>query len=78
MAYEDDSSGVGSVGFGIVLILVAQFFTGALFITEEKFLGDYYLDPMKVVGLEGMWGLMYYMTVLPIMQGIKCDGDKLC
>ena len=75
MHYEggEDETG-GSVGFGILLILIAQFFTGSLFIVEEKFLGDYYLDPMKVVGLEGMWGLMYYMTVLPIMQGIKCDG----
>ena len=78
MVYDTDTNTGGSVGFGIVLILVAQFFTGALFIVEEYFLGDYYLDPMKVVGLEGMWGLMYYMAVLPIMQGIKCGGDKLC
>ena len=49
-----------------------------MFIVEEYFLGGYYLDPMKVVGLEGMWGLLYYMTILPIMQAVKCDGDKLC
>jgi len=33
---------------------------------------------MKVVGLEGMWGLSYYMFALPILQAIKCNGDKLC
>ena len=33
---------------------------------------------MKVVGLEGMWGLSYYMAVLWIMQLIHCDGEKLC
>jgi|Transcript_11897 hypothetical protein len=33
---------------------------------------------MKVVGLEGMWGLSYYLAVLPIMQLVKCDGDKVC
>mmetsp|Transcript_11915 Transcript_11915/g.15192 ORF Transcript_11915/g.15192 Transcript_11915/m.15192 type:complete len:207 (+) Transcript_11915:772-1392(+) len=33
---------------------------------------------MKVVGLEGMWGLSYYLAVLPIMQLVKCDGNKVC
>eukprot|EP00806_Schmidingerella_arcuata_P006219 Macronucleus_666.p1 GENE.Macronucleus_666~~Macronucleus_666.p1 ORF type:complete len:332 (+),score=103.51 Macronucleus_666:1-996(+) len=78
LSYDTDSDTGGSVGLGIILILVAQFFTGALFIVEEYFLGDYYLDPMKVVGLEGMWGLSYYLAVLPIMQLVKCDGDKVC
>ena len=67
MVYDKDDSSHGSVGLGIILILIAQFFTGGLFIVEEYFLGDYYLDPMKVVGLEGMWGLSYYMLALPIM-----------
>jgi len=67
MYYESGDSSHGSVGFGIVLILVAQLFAGIMMIVEEYFLGDYYLDPMKVVGLEGMWGLLYYMTILPIM-----------
>ena len=53
-----------------------------MFIVEEYFIGDYYLDPMKVVGTEGMWGLSYYFAILPVMQAIHCDGDtglsKLC
>src|SRR6056300_900798 len=48
-----------------------------MFITEEKLLGDYYLDPFRVVGTEGMWGLCYYLALLPIMQLIMCTG-KLC
>jgi hypothetical protein len=35
-------------------------------IVEEKLLGDYYLDPLKVVGLEGMWGLAIWCVLLPI------------
>ena len=54
-----------------------------MFIVEEYFIGDYYLDPMKVVGTEGMWGAAYYLLLLPIMQVIKCDPSdgglsKLC
>ena len=78
MYYDKGDDTHGSIGLGIMLILVAQFFTGGLFIVEEYLLGGYYLDPMKVVGLEGMFGLSYYMLVLPIMQSVKCNGDKLC
>ena len=58
---------VGSVFLGIILILIAQVFAGALFIVEEYFIGDYYLDPLKVVGTEGMWGTLYFLIALPIM-----------
>lgn len=66
-----------------MLLLIAQLFTGTMFIVEEKLLGDYYIDPMKVVGTEGMWGLCYYLAILPIMQVIHCDPSngglqKLC
>mmetsp|Transcript_11349 Transcript_11349/g.15267 ORF Transcript_11349/g.15267 Transcript_11349/m.15267 type:complete len:350 (-) Transcript_11349:262-1311(-) len=75
---DSDSDSGGSIGLGIILILVAQFFAGGLFVVEEYLLGDYYLDPLKVVGLEGMFGLSYCLVMLPIMQAVRCDGDKLC
>jgi hypothetical protein len=61
---------------GIILLLTSQLFTGAQFIIEEKILGDYYLDPFIIVGSEGMWGLAYYLYVLPLMQGITCGTDS--
>jgi len=63
---------------GIILILVAQLFTGIQFVVEEKLLSGYYLDPIKVVGLEGLWGVTYYVICLPIMQNIKCSDPNLC
>lgn len=71
---EEEAGSAGSVSFGIILLLIAQLFTGTMFIVEEYFIGDYYLDPMKVVGTEGMWGLSYYLLLLPIMQAIHCTG----
>lgn len=67
---DDEPNLVGSVALGIILLLLAQIFAGALFIVEEYFIGDYYLDPLKVVGTEGMWGFAYFLVALPIMQGI--------
>ena len=57
----------GSEVFGIFLLICSQMFTGAMFIIEEKLLGDYYLEPFQIVGCEGMWGLSYYIVLLPIM-----------
>ena len=44
-----------------------------LFISEEKILSQYYLDPLYVIGLEGFWGCCYYAILLPIFQHIQCD-----
>jgi hypothetical protein len=49
-----------------------------MFIVEEKLLGDYYLDPMKIVGLEGVWGVLMYAILLPIFNNIPCDVKNLC
>ena len=38
-----------------------------MFIVEEKILGNYVLEPLQIVGTEGMWGLAYYIFLLPIM-----------
>ena len=62
---------------GIIVMIVAQFFSACLFIVEEKILGSYYLDPLMVVGLEGFWGLLLCCILLPIFQQIECTGE-LC
>lgn len=64
---------------GILLVLVAQLFSGGLYIVEEKLLGDYYLDPLKVVGLEGLWGFILMVIILPILQTTNCEeAGPLC
>jgi hypothetical protein len=59
------------------MLIIAQFFASSLLIVEEKLLGSYYLDPLKVVGLEGLWGLIMWCILLPIFQQIQCTGE-LC
>lgn len=58
--------------------MIAQLFTGCQFIAEEKILGGSYVDPMLMVGLEGMWGFLYYLILLPIFQAVPCDNENLC
>ena len=73
-----DDSGAGTTVLGVTLIIIAQFFTGGQFITEEKILSGYYLDPLLVVGLEGMWGCIWYAILLPIFQNIDCSNPDFC
>ena len=72
---KTDTENTNPIGF--VLLVAAQFCVGGLFIVEEKLLGSYYLDPLKVVGLEGLWGIIMWCVLLPIFQYIKCTGE-LC
>ena len=44
---------------GVIIILLAQFFTAGLMIAEEKTLQKYYLHPLKVVGREGFWDFLF-------------------
>jgi|LauGreDrversion4_2_1035121.scaffolds.fasta_scaffold452983_2 drug/metabolite transporter (DMT)-like permease len=62
----DSSSSIGSSPLGIIILLIATVFSSCLYIVEEKILGDYNLDPLKVVGLEGLWGLIIWTILLPI------------
>lgn len=68
LLFKDDDAGSEETtnALGIAMLVVAQLFSGGLFIVEEKLLGDYYLDPLKVVGLEGLWGVIIWAVLLPI------------
>ena len=37
-----------------------------MFIVEEKLLGNYYLNPLNVVGWEGIFGFGIYLVLLVI------------
>ncbi len=60
------SGGIDSSVFGVSILLLATVFSSGLYVVEEKLLGDYYLDPLKVVGLEGLWGFLMWCILLPI------------
>ena len=75
IAIDGKSSGSTSPATGIILLMISQLFAGTMFVVEEKLLGNYYLDPFKIVGSEGMWGVLYFLIALPIMQLVKCSGD---
>jgi drug/metabolite transporter (DMT)-like permease len=78
MLNKGGDDGNSNLLLGITLVVIAQFFAGGQFISEEKLLGDYYLHPLKVVGWEGFWGCLIYVIALTIMQFIPCNLDSIC
>lgn len=72
------SSGINTDALGVIILLVATLVSSGFYVVEEKLLGDYYLDPLKVVGLEGLWGCIMWVILLPIFQQIHCSNDRLC
>jgi hypothetical protein len=58
---------------GAILVIVAQFFSAGMFIFEELFFGRIKIDPLYAVGLEGIFGIMYFCVLLPIFYFIPCE-----
>ncbi|KAJ3228851.1 hypothetical protein HDU81_005845 [Chytriomyces hyalinus] len=50
---------------GVLLVVLAQSLTATQFVVEEKVLSKYKVDPLKAVGLEGFFGLLTGLIVLP-------------
>ena len=59
---------------GFTLLIGSQFAAGTMFIVEEKLLGNYYLQPLFIVGWEGVWGVCFYVVFLFIGQFITFNG----
>jgi hypothetical protein len=63
---------------GVVIIIIAQFFAGGVFATEQLFLENIVVHPLQAVGIEGMSGLGYYAIMLPVLNLIPCYNPDMC
>ncbi|OMH86273.1 Solute carrier family 35 member F6 [Zancudomyces culisetae] len=53
---------------GVVIVLLAQIFGAFQFIVEEKVLTDYSVQPLRGVGLEGIFGAVTVTALIPILH----------
>jgi drug/metabolite transporter (DMT)-like permease len=63
------SDNSGMVIIGLLFILAAQAVTAVQFICEESLMNspETTLDPVALVGFEGLWGMLYYAFLAPIL-----------
>lgn len=77
-ALSGADSSSSNPGLGIILLVASQLAAGAMFIVEEKILGNYCLNPLYIVGWEGIFGVTIYTAILFIFQFIKNCGKSFC
>jgi drug/metabolite transporter (DMT)-like permease len=63
---NQSSSSIETKPLGVIIMIFATIFSSGLYVVEEKLLGSYSLDPLKVVGLEGLWGTIMWCGLLPL------------
>merc|ERR1711973_659996 len=61
---EETLSQATSILIGIAFVVVGEFFHGCQFVYEEKFVVEYDLHPLKVVGIEGTFGVLFLAVAL--------------
>jgi drug/metabolite transporter (DMT)-like permease len=71
-----DNSNATNPLLGNILVVSAQLAAAFQFIIEEKYLGTYGVKPHLAVGLEGCWGFLACMIILPIMKQMKTSSGE--
>jgi len=73
---EDNESSCNSnclMGIGAAMVIVGEFFHGLQFVYEQKYMNKYDLHPLKVVGFEGISGVLTLCVLLWPMYFITFD-----
>lgn len=70
----DSSSGLEAdkLVVGIVLLIISFIFQGAQFVVEEKLFQSTYLNPNRLVGFEGLFGMLITLISIDIVVYIPC------
>lgn len=64
---RSQSSGNKHAAFGVGIVLFAQAIQAAQIILEEQLLNEVAMDPMLIVGVEGIWGLFFMVIIMPVL-----------
>jgi hypothetical protein len=64
---------------GYILLISSLFTNGFQFVFEEKLLAKYHIEPLEMVGYEGMFGLAIELVLILITSFIPCGfGVEAC
>jgi drug/metabolite transporter (DMT)-like permease len=64
---------------GYALILIALFGNGLHFVYEAHLLAKYEVEPLFMVGIEGLYGMVISFVLIPLLQLMPCSfGEDAC
>jgi hypothetical protein len=62
------TSDASNAVLGLALIVFAQLLTAMQIIVEEHMMVKLNVSPMVLVGYEGLWGLVFYIVLIPVLS----------
>lgn len=77
---EDTTGGpaAGSVLLGIIMVVASLFVQAGQFVYEEVLFTHYEVPPQRMVGIEGLFGIVFLFNWTMIFSFIKCPSNDLC
>ncbi|KAJ0406446.1 hypothetical protein ATCC90586_001925 [Pythium insidiosum] len=63
-----ESAASSNAVLGLVFIIMAQLLTALQIVVEEHMMLSLNVSPMLLVGLEGLWGLVFYVLLVPVLS----------
>lgn len=73
-----ESKSAGAVILGIIMVAASLFVQAGQFVYEEVLLSKYEVPPQRMVGIEGMFGLIFLFNWTMIFSFIKCPSNEMC
>jgi len=71
------STSAASKLFGISLCIVAQVFQAAMLVYEEKIMSQYTVPPLRVVGMEGLFGILFGVILLTGLNAFNVESTPV-
>jgi hypothetical protein len=64
---------------GYLLMIISLVATGFIFTFEEKLMTKYHIEPLQMVGYEGLFGLAIQLVIVLVMSFVPCNfGIQAC
>ena len=63
---------------GLGMTLISIMFQAGQFVIEEKILMRYEIPPMRMIGLEGMFGIIFMFFWINVIGRIPCPSESMC
>lgn len=73
---SEDSEIIVTKPLGIFIVLLGEFCIAIKLVAQENLVQANDTDPLIQVGIEGVWGIIIYTTIVfPIVTNMTCDPD---
>lgn len=61
------------INLGLGCMLVSLVINAIYFISEEQIVKEYYIEPLKLIGIEGFIGFVIALFLLILLNFVKCS-----